>query len=168
MPDWGLSIMCHYVGRKVNMSDLFEQIWKNSVGFDRLINQKTMYSGNNFPFFNMKKIGENGYTIDLAVAGYGMEDLTITVNENVLTVESKGVQSEGEYIHRGFSSKPFQRTFTLRDNVIVNSATMASGVLSIALEHIVPEQKKPKTIQINVPAPVAKEHRQLLNESSSF
>jgi len=108
-----------------------------------------------YPPFNLKKTDDNVYVIEMAVAGFGKQDIELTLEENKLkiagsttvdTLINDGVNVD--YLHKGISDRPFTRTFTLADNVVVNNAKMVNGMLKIWLEHIIPEDKKPKKIDI--------------------
>ena len=105
--------------------------------------------------FNLKKTDDNVYVIEMAVAGFGKQDIELTLEDNKLkiaghtTVESLTEDGIGQqFLHKGISDRPFQRTFSLADNVVVNNAQMVNGLLKIWLEHIIPEDKKPKKIDI--------------------
>jgi len=108
-----------------------------------------------YPPFNLKKTDENVYVIEMAVAGFGKQDIELTLEENKLkiagqttleTLTEDGINSQ--FLHKGISDRPFTRTFTLADNVVVNNAQMVNGMLRIWLNHIIPESKKPKKITI--------------------
>lgn len=108
-----------------------------------------------YPPFNLKKTDDNVYVIEMAVAGFGKQDIELTLEENKLkiaghttldTLTDDGVNVQ--FLHKGISDRPFTRTFTLADNVVVNNAKMVNGMLKIWLEHIIPEDKKPKKIDI--------------------
>jgi len=108
-----------------------------------------------YPPFNLKKTDDNVYVIEMAVAGFGKQDIELTLEDNKLkiaghtTVESLTEDGIGQqFLHKGISDRPFQRTFSLADNVVVNNAQMVNGLLKIWLEHIIPEDKKPKKIDI--------------------
>jgi len=112
-------------------------------------------SSSGYPPFNLKKTDENVYVIEMAVAGFGKHDIELTLEENKLkiaghttldTITDDGVNQT--FLHKGISDRPFSRTFTLADNVVVNNAKMVNGMLKIWLEHIIPEDKKPKKIEI--------------------
>jgi molecular chaperone IbpA len=124
--------------------------------------QKT--AGNGYPPFNLKKTDDNVYVVELAVAGFGKQDIELTLEENKLIVKGQTtldtLTSDGvdvQYLHKGIADRAFTRTFALNDNVVVNNAAMVNGILKIWLEHIIPESKKPKKIDItdDVAAPVA-------------
>jgi len=108
-----------------------------------------------YPPFNLKKTDDNVYVIEMAVAGFGKQDIEMTLEDNKLkiaghttidTITEDGIIQT--YLHKGISDRPFTRTFTLADNVVVNNAKMVNGMLKIWLEHIIPEDKKPKKIDI--------------------
>jgi molecular chaperone IbpA len=108
-----------------------------------------------YPPFNLKKTDDNVYVIEMAVAGFGKQDIELTLEDNKLkiagqttldTITDDGINQH--FLHKGISDRPFTRTFTLADNVVVNNAKMMNGMLKIWLEHIIPEDKKPKKIDI--------------------
>jgi molecular chaperone IbpA len=108
-----------------------------------------------YPPFNLKKTEENKYVIEMAVAGFGKNDLEMTLEDNKLIVNGKTtidtITEDGTnqtFLHKGISDRPFTRSFTLADNVVVNNAALVNGLLKIWLEHIIPEEKKPKKIDI--------------------
>jgi len=108
-----------------------------------------------YPPFNLKKTDDNVYVIEMAVAGFGKQDLEMTLEENKLVIKGSttidtltedGVNQS--FLHKGISDRPFTRSFTLADNVVINNAALVNGLLKIWLEHIIPEDKKPKKIDI--------------------
>lgn len=108
-----------------------------------------------YPPFNLKKTDDNVYVIEMAVAGFGKQDIELTLEDNKLkisghttvdTLTEDGIDQT--FLHKGISDRPFNRTFTLADNVVVNNAQMVNGLLKIWLEHIIPEDKKPRKIDI--------------------
>lgn len=108
-----------------------------------------------YPPFNLKKVDDNKYVIELAVAGFGKQDLELELQDNKLTIKGQTtvetLEDQGlsvQFLHKGISDRPFTRSFTLADNVVVNNAQMLNGLLKIWLEHIIPEDKKPKKIDI--------------------
>jgi molecular chaperone IbpA len=127
-----------------------------TIGFDglvdRLNNIQTINSNSNYPPYNIVKRSAENWSIELAVAGFTREELNIELADGVLTVSAKSEQEETEeleYIHRGLAKRAFTRKWTLADDVIVNDASLENGVLCINLERIIPEEKKPRTIEIN-------------------
>jgi len=103
-----------------------------------------------YPPFNLKKTDDNVYVIEMAVAGFGKNDLEMTLEENQLVIKGSSTVDDtaGELLHKGISDRPFTRSFTLADNVVINNAALINGMLKIWLEHIIPEDKKPKKIDI--------------------
>lgn len=129
-----------------------------AVGFDhmleRILDQQHDQSATGFPPFNIVKKSDTEFQIQLALAGYKEKDLHIEVKESVLTVTGDGRDNldkavDNHYLHRGISARKFVRKFTLADDIIVKNAELDDGLLSVHLERIVPEEKKPRTIQIN-------------------
>jgi len=125
-----------------------------TVGFDRVLDrvldQQEQSTG--FPPFNIVKKTDTNFRIELALAGYKDEDLTIKYQEGVLTITGDKENSGGEergYIHRGISGRKFTRKFTLADDIIVQNAELSDGMLTIQMERIIPEEKRPRTIEIN-------------------
>ena len=111
--------------------------------------QKT--AGIAYPPFNLKKTDENKYAIELAVAGFGKQDIELTLEDNKLVIKGNtavDTEEASDYLHKGIADRAFTRTFSLADNVVVNNAEMINGILKIWLEHIIPEDKKPKKIDI--------------------
>ena len=109
-------------------------------------NKKTTSS---FPPYNVKKIDEDNYTIELAVAGYSREDLDIKVEKDTLTIKSdKDNDDKSDFLHRGIAGRNFTQHFTLGEYMVVKSAELENGMLLINIERELPEEAKPKTIKI--------------------
>ena len=135
-----------------------EKFSKYFVGADKIAQrvhetfehiQKT--AGVTYPPFNLKKTDENKYAIELAVAGFGKQDIELTLEDNKLVIKGNTAMDSEEasdYLHKGIADRAFTRTFSLADNVVVNNAEMINGILKIWLEHIIPEDKKPRKIDI--------------------
>jgi len=106
---------------------------------------------NNFPPHNIVKLDENKYVVELAVAGFGKDEIDIQVQENTLTI--KGEKKEGtsdlEYLHRGIGTRSFTKSITIADTIEVKGAEYKDGILRIGLENIIPEHKKPRKIEID-------------------
>ena len=136
----------------ISPSDL-EKALGITVGFDSLFDklfEDVERNGNKsgFPPYNIRKVNEESYTIEMAVAGFSREDLEAELKDGVLTVRSKHDQDEGEYLYRGIARRSFSRSFTLSDDMIIKEADLVNGMLTIQLERIIPEEKKPRMIQI--------------------
>jgi molecular chaperone IbpA len=128
---------------------------RNSVGFDRLFEQMDRHfansSGNGYPPYNIVQINEDEYMITLAVAGFGMEDIEITKNGNILNIEGDSAKNQEDtvnYLHKGIATRSFRRQFTLADYVEVEGAELELGMLNVHLKRYIPEEKQPKRIAI--------------------
>jgi molecular chaperone IbpA len=102
-----------------------------------------------YPPYNIKKVDENRYVIELAVAGFGKADIDIELQEGKLSIRGNCDSAEStEYLYKGIAERGFKREFTLADNVEVKSSSLANGMLKIWLEAFIPEEKKPKKVKI--------------------
>ena len=122
------------------------------VGFDHLFNEldpTARHANDHYPPHNILKTGENDYLIELAVAGFKRDELTIEVKDRTLTVMGNHESKGREYIHRGISTKRFKRTFRLSEYVQVHGADLVDGVLAIELKVVIPEEMRPRQIEIN-------------------
>jgi molecular chaperone IbpA len=133
----------------VGMEDQFDRMW-------RVHNAAQGTITTNYPPYNILKDGDN-YIVEIAVAGFREEDINIEVKDTQLIVQGK-IDSQPsvdglQFMHRGIAAREFERKFVLSDDVVVNGAELAHGMLSIHLEHIVPESKKPRKIEINSSGP---------------
>lgn len=123
-----------------------------SVGFETIFDrlgriEKTTHT---YPPHNIVKIDDETYQIELAVAGLKEEDIDVKVEDNVLSiVYDKSQKDEREYTHKGISTRKFRKEFTLSEYVVVDGASLESGILAITLRKVVPEEKKPRKISIN-------------------
>ena len=129
-------------------------LWRSTVGFDRLfdlIDESARWVGeDNYPPYNIERTDEDHYQISLALAGFTPEDIAITAEQNVLTVEGrKAEKGEHQYLYQGISARPFRRVFNLADYVQVKGASFEGGLLKIELVREVPEAMKPRRIAIN-------------------
>jgi molecular chaperone IbpA len=122
------------------------------VGFDRLfdlLENDSWVVGDNYPPFDVSQDGEDKYRITLAVAGFKPDEIDVTAQQNLLIVSGrKAEQDEGNYIHRGIAARSFERHFVLGDYVQVKGADMKDGLLTIELQREIPEEMKPKKIEI--------------------
>jgi molecular chaperone IbpA len=126
---------------------------RSSVGFDRmleLLDDTYSFDPADYPPYNIVQTGENSFRISLALPGYKADQLTIVAHQNVLTVTAKADERDDpNYVHRGIKGGTFERRFNLADYVQVKNASMADGMLQIDLEREVPEELKPRRIEIN-------------------
>ena len=131
-------------------------IHKFGIGFDNLFDDlmrvNAQQSNNNYPPYNIVQVNDDEYTISVAVAGFGYEDLSVTKDKKTLIIEGKhstdADAEEVNYLHKGISERSFRREFTLADHVEISNAHLELGILSIHLKREVPEEAKPKTIAI--------------------
>ena len=130
-----------------------------AIGFDdifrRLSNFETVTRSmvDTYPPFNLKKIEENKYVIEMAVAGFSKDELAVSLKERTLTISGntpEGGPEDSEFLWRGIASRSFTKTFTLADTVEVKDADLDNGVLRIHLENLVPPEETPKQIKIKV------------------
>ena len=139
------------------LTDPFDRVKTYSIGFDRmfdrLFDDSFVTTANNYPPYNIVKVSDTDYAIQIAVAGFGKDDIEIETKENTLTVKSVE-KKDGEvvddttYLHKGISNRAFRRSFTIADDVVVKGASFENGLLNIDLERIIPEEKKPRMIEI--------------------
>ena len=126
---------------------------RSSVGFDRmleLLDDTYSFDPADYPPYNIVQTGENSFRISLAVPGYKPEQLNIIAHQNVLTVTAKAEEQDDEsYVYRGIKGGGFERRFSLADYIRVKNASVADGLLRIELEREVPEELKPRRIEIN-------------------
>ena len=131
-------------------------LFRTTVGFDRLMDlvesgMAAAKTETGYPPYNIEKLGEDQYRVTLAVAGFNRDDLDIVVEENQLTVTGQigdRGESEKHYLHRGIARRAFRSRFELADNVKVVGADLANGLLSVELKREVPEELKPRRIEI--------------------
>ena len=126
-----------------------------AVGFDRMFDRLHYHyalhqTNTGFPPYNIRKEGDSNFVIELALAGLSQDDLEVEIADSTLTVRSveRKQEEDGEVIHRGISYRKFSRSWTLADDVVVNDAKMANGMLTVHLERVVPDEKKPRLIKI--------------------
>ena len=139
----------------------YPTIWKDfgkfGVGFDDLFDRINEFHDNvaknipNYPPYNIKKVEDNKYVIEMAVAGFGKQDIEITTEDDKLVIKGN-VESDDtpqdNLLWQGLALRPFTRMFTLNDQVEVNNAEMINGLLKVTLERIIPESKKPKKVEV--------------------
>jgi molecular chaperone IbpA len=132
----------------------FTPLYRSAVGFDRLASlleaAAVTDSASGYPPYNIETVGENAYRIEIAVAGFRPEELSLEVRENVLTVQGRKTPAEDNrrYLHRGLAERNFERRFQLADHVEVTEAKLADGLLGISLKREIPEALKPRKIAI--------------------
>jgi molecular chaperone IbpA len=137
------------------------------VGFDHLFKEleyTTKHSNDHYPPHNIVKIDDETFLIELAVAGFSEDELEVDVKERTLTVKGDHITKGREFIHRGISTKKFRRTFRLSEYVEVHGADLVDGVLAIDLKIVIPEEMRPRKINIGNSEETKHDTRQQLNE----
>lgn len=142
----------------------FAPLWRSTIGFDRLFDlfdETQRGVEETYPPYNIERLGEDRYQISLALAGFIPDEMTITAEQNVLTVEGrKAEKTQHEYLYQGISARPFKRQFSLADYVQVKAASFDKGLLRIELVREIPEAMKPRRIAINgASSPTEIEHK---------
>src|SRR5581483_8028631 len=128
-------------------------LWRSTIGFDRLFDlldqSARLTTEDSYPPYNIERTGDDQYRIALALAGFGPDDVTITAEQNVLTIEGRKQDKPAtDYVYQGISARPFRRVFNLADYVQVKGASFDNGLLRIDLAREVPEAMKPRRIAI--------------------
>jgi molecular chaperone IbpA len=142
-----------------SIAEYFPNLEAWSVGFDRewrLLEQlqnNLMGGTSSYPPYNIKQRSEDRYEIEMAVAGFSKEELRVELHNNQLTIEgskrSDDEAAEGSYVYKGIAGRQFRQTFALADHVRVIGSELKDGILTIGLERELPEEKKPRLIEIN-------------------
>lgn len=140
------------------LSDFFPNFDSWTIGFDREWRiledlQNSLANGvSSYPPYNIKQTGEHSYEIEMAVAGFSKENLRVELNNNRLIIEgnsgSKEEKSEADYVYKGIASRHFRQSFALADHVKVIGSELKDGILKVELERNVPEEMKPRMIEI--------------------
>jgi molecular chaperone IbpA len=133
----------------------YSPLFRSTVGFDRMFDMldQVADTSQGYPPYNIERTDESKYRITVAVAGFGEKDMTVEVRDGVLSVTGKREDANKQsYLHHGIAGRAFERRFQLAEHVEVRGAKLENGLLHVDLERIVPEEKKPRRIQINAPA----------------
>ena len=139
----------------------FAPFRRSAIGFDRLFDMleaNTRQANENYPPFNLERLGEDHYRITLAVAGFKQDEVEITAQQNLLLVVGKKSESDSQraaFLHLGIANRSFERRFELADFIKVESANLADGLLTIDLAREVPEAMKPRRVAIGSAAEAA-------------
>ena len=140
----------------------YSPLWRSTIGFDRLFDlvETAQRTGeDNYPPYNIERLSDDRYQISLAVAGFSPEEISVTAERSVVTIEgTKAGKTEHEYLYRGISARPFKRQFNLADYIQVKNAAFENGLLKIELAREIPESMKPRRITING-APASNVHQ---------
>lgn len=147
------------------------QLNKNVIGFDNMLKRLQEASEYlpkipSYPPYNIRKIDDEHFVIEMAVAGFGKHNLDIELKDGELTITGQTDGPDGDFLFKGIADRAFTRKFTLADSVVVKNAELANGLLKIALERFIPEEKKAKKIDIMDPFGIGEATKTLLTESS--
>ena len=145
-----------------NQLSIFNQLRPITVGFDNVFDHfERMFNDDffnvptvNYPPYNIEKTGVNTYNVEVALAGFSRDDVSVEFAEGILTIKSKDKtvsdkqDADGDIIHKGISKRYFSKSFTVSDDVEIKGAELKDGLLTVSLERIVPESKKARVIEI--------------------
>jgi molecular chaperone IbpA len=130
----------------------FTPFWRSSIGFDRLfdlVDAAQQQTEAHYPPYNIERLGDDRYQISLALAGFQPDEINVTAEQNVLTIEGRKTDEKREYLYQGISERQFRRQFNLADYVQVRNASFDNGLLRIELVREIPEAMKPRRIAID-------------------
>ena len=140
------------------LNTTFDSIWRDispfAVGFDRTFNTLELLASSraketNYPPYNIRKISEDQYTIELAVAGFEEKDLDIELVEETLTINGNRPKESGDgLLHQGLAARDFVKKFVLSDDMVIKGAALSNGMLYVGIERIIPDEKKPQKIKL--------------------
>lgn len=140
----------------------FSPLFRSTIGFDRMARlvdaaAHVDNAASSYPPYNIEKTGDDSYRLTMAVAGFGRDELDITVHENMLIVTGKAQEEEasGRYLHRGIARRAFERRFSLAEHLKVTGAGLDNGLLHVDLVREVPEAMKPRQIKIESAEPAS-------------
>ena len=130
--------------------DMFEPFLRRSIGFENIFRELDSFANeklDTYPPYNIVKSGEK-YRIEISVAGFSEKELNVEVEESTLTISGKKDKSDSEYLHRGIAGRRFVRKFTLSADLVVKGANIVDGILVVDMQLVIPDEKKPRTINI--------------------
>ena len=140
------------------LNTTFDSIWRDispfAVGFDRTFDTLELLASSraketNYPPYNIRKISEDQYAIELAVAGFEDKDIDIELVEETLTIKGNRPKEAGEgLLHQGLAARDFVKKFVLSDDMEIKGAALSNGMLYVGLERIIPDEKKPRKIKL--------------------
>jgi molecular chaperone IbpA len=135
----------------------FAPLWRSTIGFDHLLDlfdaAQRAEGEDHYPPYNIERQSEDRYQISLALAGFSPDEITVTAEQNVLSIEGRKTEAANrDYLYQGISARHFKRTFNLADYVKVEGASFENGLLQIRLVRVIPETMKPRRIPIGAAA----------------
>lgn len=132
----------------------FSPLWRSSIGFERVFdllnnNSRLLEGQADWPPYDIARTGEDTYRITLALAGFSADEISITAQQNLLTVVGQKAETpDHEFLHQGIAARPFEHKFSLEDHVQVEGASFENGLLQVDLVRRIPEAMKPRRIAI--------------------
>jgi len=133
--------------------DIYGKSFPFAIGFDRtlsLLERASQVPSVNYPPYNIVKVDDETYRVEMAIAGFKKDNVSITKEKELLTVEGKlEDKNETEFVHKGLASRAFKRSFTLAEEIVVEGAALEDGILVITLKRVIPEELKPVSIKIS-------------------
>ena len=151
MEDYSI-LTCLLKEKTMTQLDVFGQFRPFAIGFDRYfdnLERITNLTQTNYPPYNVVKVDDEHFVVEIACAGFDKKDIEITKEKNLLVIEGKSSSDEKEFVHKGLASRTFKRSWTLADDVVIEGAELKNGILSVNLEKVVPEEDKPVSIKIS-------------------
>ena len=140
------------------LNTTFDSLWRDispfAVGFDRTFDTLALLASSrakeaNYPPYNIRKVSEDQYTIELAVAGFEEKDIDIELVEETLTVKgNRPEETRDGFLHQGLATRDFVKKFVLSDDMVIKGAALSNGMLYVRVERIVPDEKKPRKIEL--------------------
>ena len=140
------------------LNTTFDSIWRDisafAVGFDRTFDTLELLASSraketNYPPYNIRKISEDQYAIELAIAGFEDKDIDIELVEETLTIKGNRPKEAGDgLLHQGLAARDFVKKFVLSDDMVIKGAALSNGMLYVGLERIIPDEKKPRKIKL--------------------
>ena len=140
------------------LNTTFDSIWRDispfAVGFDRTFNTLELLASSraketNYPPYNIRKISEDQYAIELAVAGFEDKDMDIELVEETLTIKgNRPKEASDGLLHQGLATRDFVKKFVLSDDMVIKGAALSNGMLYVGIERIIPDEKKPRKIEL--------------------
>ena len=140
------------------LNTTFDSIWRDispfAVGFDRTFDTLGLLASSraketNYPPYNIRKISEDQYAIELAVAGFEDKDMDVELVEETLTINGNRPKESGEgLLHQGLAARDFVKKFVLSDDMVIKGAALSNGMLYVGIERIIPDEKKPQKIKL--------------------
>ena len=149
--------MTQFTLHTIDLPAFANQIHRHAIGFDRMFDELNRTFANsktdgNYPPHNVVQLDDTHFVVEVAVAGFAESEIDVELKDQVLTVKGERLKEkdapELNYLHKGISARNFTRSFPLAENVEVRGATVKNGILAVALELVVPEEKRPKKIAI--------------------